>query len=56
MLRTNFQGHWSIVLELKIFLKVFTIYGLGSHMGHVTWTVLTYFFFLPSLDALHKIR
>ena len=25
------------VLEKKIFLRVFTIYGHGSHLGHVTW-------------------
>ena len=26
------------VLEKKI-LKLFTIYGLGGHLGHVTWTI-----------------
>ena len=26
------------VLEKKIF-KVFTIYGHGGHLGHVTWTI-----------------
>ena len=26
------------VLEKKIF-KVFTIYGRGGHLGHVTWTI-----------------
>ena len=27
-----------LVLEKKI-LKVFTIYGRGRHLGHVTWTI-----------------
>ena len=30
------------VLEKKIF-KVFTIYGRGGHLGHVTWTIYTNF-------------
>ena len=25
------------------FLKVFTIYGRGGHIGHVTWTICTNF-------------
>ena len=24
-------------------LRVFTIYGHGGHLGHVTWTIYTYF-------------
>ena len=55
MLHTKFQGHGHLVLEkfLNVFtnwfwriprfkisrLKVFTIYGRGGHVGHVTWTV-----------------
>ena len=35
MLHTKFQGHWSIRFG-DDFLKVFTIYGNGSHVGHVT--------------------
>ena len=31
------------VLEKKIFLKVFTIYGHGGHLGQVTWTIYTNF-------------
>ena len=27
----------------KRFLKVFTIYGHGGHLGHVTWTIYTNF-------------
>ena len=35
MLHTKFQGHRSIGSG-EDFLKVFTIYGHGSHLGHVT--------------------
>ena len=35
MLHTKFQGNR--------FLKVFTIYGYGGHLGHVTWTIYTNF-------------
>ena len=31
-----------LVLEKKIF-KVFTIYGHGGYLGHVTWTIYIYF-------------
>ena len=34
------------VLEKKIFLKVFTIYGHGGHLGQVTRIMLTNFHFL----------
>ena len=27
------------VPEKKIFLMVFTVYGHGGHLGHVTWTI-----------------
>ena len=35
MLNTKFQGHWSIGSGEEDFFKVFTIYGHGSHVGHV---------------------
>ena len=35
MLHTKFQGHGSIVSG-EDFLRFFTIYGHGSHVGHVT--------------------
>ena len=35
MLHTKFQGHRSIGSGEDIF-KVFTIYGHGGHVGHVT--------------------
>ena len=36
LLHTKFQGHGSIGSGEEDFLKVFTIYGHGSHAGHVT--------------------
>ena len=36
MLHTKFQGHWSIGSGEEDFFKVFTIYGHGGHVGHVT--------------------
>ena len=36
MLHTKFQGHRSIASGKEDFLKVFTIYEHGSHVGHVT--------------------
>ena len=27
----------------KFFLKVFTIYGHGGHLGHVPWIIYIYF-------------
>ena len=39
MLHTKFQGHGSIGSGEEDFFKVFTIYGHGSHVGHVTQTI-----------------
>ena len=36
MLHTKFQGHGSIGSGEEDFFKVFTIYGHGGHVGHVT--------------------
>ena len=36
MLHTKFEGHQSIGSGEDDFLKVFTIYGHGNHLGHVT--------------------
>ena len=36
MLHTKFQGHWSIASGEEDCFKVFTIYGHGGHVGHVT--------------------
>ena len=48
MIHAKFQG---LVLEKK-FLTVFTIYGRGGHLGHVTKTININFLF-PFLRRLH---
>ena len=42
MLYAKFQDHRTTGSG-EDFLKVFTIYGRGGHLGHVTWTVYTNF-------------
>ena len=46
MLFTNFCGNRSTGSREEDFLKVFTIYGHGSHLGHVTSIVFINFHFL----------
>ena len=36
MLHTKSQGHWSFGSREGDFKKVFTLYGHGGHLGHVT--------------------
>ena len=43
MLRTKFQDHRTSGSGEEDFLKVFTIYGHGGHLGHVTRTIYTNF-------------
>ena len=43
MLHTKFQGHWPFGSGKEDYLKVFTIYGHGGYLGHVTWTIWTNF-------------
>ena len=42
MLHTKFQGHWPFGSG-DFFYKVFTTYGHGGNLCHVTWTVWTNF-------------
>ena len=42
MLHTKFPGNRSASSGVD-FLKVFTIYRHGGHLGHVTWTFYTNF-------------
>ena len=50
MLHTKSQGHWPSGFGEEIFWRVFTIYGRGGHLGHVTiWTN----FRSPILRSLH---
>ena len=49
MLHTKFQGQRSIGSGDEEFFKVFTIYGHGSHVGHVTQLIYVNFhFYSPS--------
>ena len=55
MLRAKFRRNRSTGSGEEDFLTVFTIYGHGGHLGHVTWIFLyTYLLPLP-IDASHKI-
>ena len=39
MLHAKFQDHRTSSSNIEDFLKAFTIYGHGGHLGHVTWTI-----------------
>ena len=54
MLHTKFQGHWSIGSGEEDFLIFFTIYGHGSHVGHVTQLICINFHFLFSLKLSYE--
>ena len=43
MLHTKPQGHWPFGSGKEDFWRVFTIYGCGGHLGHVTQTLQTNF-------------
>ena len=43
MLHTKFQDPRPLGSEEKTCLKVFTIYGHGGHLGHVTWIIYVHF-------------
>ena len=46
MLHTKFRGNRLAGSGEEDFLRVFTIYGHGGHLGHVTRIMLTNFHFL----------
>ena len=52
MQHTKFQGNLPSGSGEEDFLKVFTIYGHGGHLSHVTWTKYTNFI-LPFARRLH---
>ena len=45
MLHTKFCGNWPAASGEEDFLRVFTIYGRGGHLGHVTSIMLINFHF-----------
>ena len=46
MLHTKFRGNRPTDSREEDFLRVFTIYGRGGHLGHVTTIMLINFHFL----------
>ena len=54
MLHTKFQGHRSVGSGEEDFFKVFTIYGYGSHVGHVTQLICINFHSLFSLKLSYE--
>ena len=43
MLHAKFQEQETFGSGEDLFLNVFTIYGRGGHLGHVTWTIYKHF-------------
>ena len=54
MLHTKFQGHRSIGSGEEDFFMVFTIYGHGGHVGHVTQLICINFHSLSSLKLSYE--
>ena len=55
MLHTKFPGHWSIGFGEEDFLRFFTIYGHGGHVGHVTQLIcINFHSYSPS--SFHMLR
>ena len=46
MLHTKFRENRPAFSGEEDFLRVFTIYGHGGHLSHVTWIMLINFSFL----------
>ena len=46
MLHTKFSGNWPASIGEEDFLRDFTIYGHGGHLGHVTSIMSSNFNFL----------
>ena len=53
MLHTKFHGNRSADSRGEDILKVFTIYGRGGHLGHVTSIISSNFDFLVP-ESFHK--
>ena len=52
MLHTKFHGNPPAGCRIEDFLKVFTIYGHGGHLGHVTSIMSSVFDFFAS-ESFH---
>ena len=53
MLHTKFRGNLPVGSGEEDFLRVFTIYGRGGHLGHVTSIRSSDFHFLVP-ESFHK--
>ena len=53
MLHTKFRGNRPVGSKEEDFLRVFTIYGRGGHLGHVTSIMSSDFHFLVP-ESFHK--
>ena len=53
MLHTKFRGNQPAGSGVENFQRVFTIYGHGGHLGHVTSIILSDFYFLVP-ESFHK--
>ena len=53
MLHTKFRGNRRACSGEEDFLKVYTIYGRGGHLGHVTSIMSSNFHFLVP-ESFHK--
>ena len=53
MLHTKFRGNRPAGSGEEDFKRVFTIYGHGSHLGHVTSIMSSDFYFLET-ESFHK--
>ena len=53
MLHTKFRGNLPAGFGEDNFLRVFTIYGCGGHLGHVTSIMSSDFHFLVP-ESFHK--
>ena len=52
MLHTKFRGNQPAGSRVEAFLRIFTIYGHGGHLGHVTSIMSSVFDFLV-LESFH---
>ena len=55
MLHIKFRGNPPIGSGEEDFLRVFTIYGRGCHLGHVTQKFANKFSFPLPMEVPHKI-
>ena len=53
MLHTKFRGNRPAKSGEEDFQRVFTIYGNGGHLGHVTSIMSSDFYFLET-ESFHK--